>query len=154
MNARDDVRAEVEHAIRIFVGEFVRLRTERNKSQKALARATGFSPSYISHLESGRLTPSRKFAMQADRALEAHAVLEQLWQEYFTRVNPELPDALPADDAEPRLGQAYENVPDLERSDRHDSADAPRSASVQMDAHAGDNSRIYQAAGDVNITER
>ncbi|WP_082127002.1 peptide deformylase [Allosalinactinospora lopnorensis] len=45
-------------------------------TKKALARAIGFDPSYISHLEAGRHQPSEDFARRADQVLEAGG---QLW---------------------------------------------------------------------------
>jgi peptide deformylase len=65
----------------VFVGELKRYRDIRGLSQSRLAENTGYTPSYVSKVESGQLKPSREFADNADRVLNAGGALRRLFRE-------------------------------------------------------------------------
>ncbi|MEK8142720.1 helix-turn-helix transcriptional regulator [Streptomyces sp. M10(2022)] len=65
-----------------FAAEVARWREVRGMSKRALAKAMGFDPSYVSHVESGRHKPSEDFARLADEALNAGKAIWRRWCEY------------------------------------------------------------------------
>jgi transcriptional regulator with XRE-family HTH domain len=74
--------ATVDQAADDFAAELARWREVRGTSKRALARAMGFDPSYVSHMESGRHKPSQDFARLADEALNAGKAIWHRWCEY------------------------------------------------------------------------
>jgi peptide deformylase len=54
-------------------------RKRRGLTKKALAEAMGFDPSYISHIEAGRMPAGEDFARRADTALSAGGELWRTW---------------------------------------------------------------------------
>lgn len=64
-----------------FVGELKRYRDVRGLSQSRLAESTGYTPSYVSKVESGQLKPSKEFADNADRVLNAGGTLRRIFRE-------------------------------------------------------------------------
>ena len=64
MNAQDE-ETTVEQAAEDFAAELARWREVRGMSKRTLARAMGFDPSYVSHMESGRHKPGGDFARLA-----------------------------------------------------------------------------------------
>ncbi|MFC7811404.1 helix-turn-helix domain-containing protein [Streptomyces olivaceus] len=72
----------VEQAAEGFAAEVARWREVRGMSKRALARAMGFDPSYVSHVESGRHKPSEEFARLADEALNAGKAIWRRWGDY------------------------------------------------------------------------
>ncbi|UQA94838.1 helix-turn-helix domain-containing protein [Streptomyces halobius] len=77
-----DEEITVEQAAENFAAELARWREVRGMSKRALARAMGFDPSYVSHLESGRHKPSEEFARLADEALNAGKAIWRRWRDY------------------------------------------------------------------------
>jgi peptide deformylase len=77
-----------------FGQELTSWRQRRGLTKKALAAALGFHPSYISHVEAGRMTASEDFARRADTVLSAAGELWQVWQR-TSPVRPATP-AVPA----------------------------------------------------------
>jgi len=77
-----------------FGAELASWRQRRGLTKKALAATLGFDPSYISHIEAGRMTASEDFARRADAALSAAGELWQAWR----RASPARPGtpAVPA----------------------------------------------------------
>jgi peptide deformylase len=67
-----------------FTAELRRWRTVRGVSQSALAKEVGYTPSYISKVESGQQKPSRSFAGSADRVLQAGGALMRAYQDTST----------------------------------------------------------------------
>jgi peptide deformylase len=61
-------------------------------TKKALAAAMGFDPSYISHVEAGRMSASEDFARRADTVLSAGGDLWRAWR----IASPARPGAQPA----------------------------------------------------------
>ncbi|MEU6233525.1 peptide deformylase [Kitasatospora sp. NPDC047058] len=72
-----------------FIAELKRWRDVRGLSQSALAKAVGYTPSYVSKVESGQQRPSRSFAEQADRVLHAGGALRRVFAEIETQGRPE-----------------------------------------------------------------
>ncbi len=64
-----------------FLGELKRWRDVRGLSQSALAEKVGYTPSYVSKVESGRQKPSVEFAEHADEVLRAGGALRRTYQE-------------------------------------------------------------------------
>lgn len=64
-----------------FIGELKRYRDIRGLSQSKLAESIGYTPSYVSKVESGQLRPSKEFADNADRALNAGGALRRTFRE-------------------------------------------------------------------------
>ncbi|MFK0190676.1 peptide deformylase [Kitasatospora sp. NPDC090308] len=64
-----------------FIAELKRWRDVRGKSQSALAKLVGYTPSYVSKVESGQQRPSASFAEQADRVLQAGGALHRAFTE-------------------------------------------------------------------------
>lgn len=77
-----DEEITVEQAAEHFAAEVARWREVRGMSKRALARAMGFDPSYVSHMESGRHKPSEEFARLADDALNAGKAIWRRWCDY------------------------------------------------------------------------
>ncbi|MGW6917704.1 peptide deformylase [Kitasatospora sp. NPDC054939] len=72
-----------------FIAELKRWRDVRGLSQSALAKAVGYTPSYVSKVESGQQRPSRPFAEQADRVLHAGGALRRAFAEVEAQGRPE-----------------------------------------------------------------
>ncbi|GAA1093126.1 peptide deformylase [Kitasatospora arboriphila] len=72
-----------------FVAELKRWRDVRGVSQSALAKAVGYTPSYVSKVESGQQRPSRPFTEQADRVLHTGGALRRAFAEVESSVRPE-----------------------------------------------------------------
>ncbi|MFV2198481.1 helix-turn-helix domain-containing protein [Nocardiopsis sp. LOL_012] len=66
-------------AIAQFGNELRRLRNLSDMSQKDLGQATGTSKQQVGAIERGDRRPSKQFAELADKALEAHNALLNLW---------------------------------------------------------------------------
>ncbi|WP_405580631.1 peptide deformylase [Streptomyces sp. NBC_01092] len=64
-----------------FIAELKRWRDVRGLSQTALARLVGYTPSYISKVESGQQRPSSSFAHSADRELRAGGALVRAYND-------------------------------------------------------------------------
>ncbi|MGY1439500.1 helix-turn-helix domain-containing protein [Streptomyces reniochalinae] len=64
-----------------FVGELKYWRDVRGFSQSKLATAVGYTPSYVSKVESGAQRPSEAFARQADRVLRAGGAIVHAFRE-------------------------------------------------------------------------
>jgi peptide deformylase len=80
------VQLEPEEAQRIpavaaFIAELRHWREVNGYSQKALAKLVGFTPSYVSKVERGRMAASRSFAEQADRHLRAGRAIIRRWRD-------------------------------------------------------------------------
>lgn len=65
----------------VFVAELQRWRHLAGQSQKVLAERVGYTPSYVSKVEKGTLTPSQVFAHKADQELKAGRALIRCWKE-------------------------------------------------------------------------
>lgn len=78
----DNEAPSVEQAVEAFAAEVAYWRDVRGKSQRKLADAMGFAPSYVSHIESGRHRPTEGFARRADEVLNAGKAIWRRWQEY------------------------------------------------------------------------
>jgi transcriptional regulator with XRE-family HTH domain len=63
-----------------FAGELRHWRELRGLSQKRLAAAMGYDPSYISKIEGGQQRPSSALARRADEILEAGGAIERRWR--------------------------------------------------------------------------
>ncbi|GAA5011860.1 peptide deformylase [Kitasatospora paranensis] len=72
-----------------FIAELKRWRDVRGLSQSALAKGVGYTPSYVSKVESGQQRPSRPFAEQADRLLHAGGALRRVFVELGAQVRAE-----------------------------------------------------------------
>ncbi|WP_030791248.1 helix-turn-helix domain-containing protein [Streptomyces sp. NRRL S-920] len=72
----------VEQAAEGFAAEVARWREVRGMSKRGLARAMGFDPSYVSHMESGRHKPSEEFARLAEETLNAGKAIWRRWCDY------------------------------------------------------------------------
>jgi transcriptional regulator with XRE-family HTH domain len=68
-----------------FAGELRHWRELRGLSQKRLAAAMRYDPSYISKIEGGQQRPSSGFARRADEILGAGGALERRWREHESR---------------------------------------------------------------------
>lgn len=64
-----------------FIAELKRWRDVRGYSQKRLAEAVGYDPSYVSKVESGQQRPSEAFAREADRVLQAGGAIAHAYRE-------------------------------------------------------------------------
>ncbi|MER6713272.1 peptide deformylase [Streptomyces sp. NPDC006386] len=62
-----------------FIAELKRWRDVRGMSQSALAKAVGYTPSYVSKVEGGQQRPSRAFAEEADRVLRAGGAIRRAY---------------------------------------------------------------------------
>ncbi|WP_055590534.1 peptide deformylase [Streptacidiphilus griseoplanus] len=60
----------------------------RGLSQSALAKAVGYTPSYVSKVEGGQQRPSQEFAEQADRVLSAGGALRRTFAELESHGRP------------------------------------------------------------------
>lgn len=80
--ATDSAPSSIEQAVEAFAAEVAYWRDVRGKSQRKLAEAMGFDPSYISHIESGRHRPTEDFARRADDVLNAGKAIWRRWREY------------------------------------------------------------------------
>ncbi|MFE0651022.1 peptide deformylase [Streptomyces sp. NPDC059534] len=81
-----------------FIAELKRWRDVRGLSQKALAQLVGYTPSYISKVESGHQRPSRDFAEAADRVLLAGGALRRAFQALGAKPKVEVPRPAPTPD--------------------------------------------------------
>lgn len=72
----------VRRAAAEFAAELAARRTARFDSQRELAHEMRYTPSYISHIMSGRQNPSRTFARRADQVLGTGRVFEELWRAF------------------------------------------------------------------------
>jgi peptide deformylase len=63
-----------------FSAGLTRWRERRGLSKKKLAAAMGFTPSYLSHVEAGRMHASEQFARKAEKALDAGGELAAAWR--------------------------------------------------------------------------
>jgi peptide deformylase len=68
-------------AVTAFIAELRHWRKSAGYSQKALAPLVGYTPSYISKVESGSVAASRSFAEAADQHLHAGHALIRRWRE-------------------------------------------------------------------------
>lgn len=91
-----------------FIAELKHWRDIRGFSQSALAKEVGYTPSYVSKVESGHQRPSRSFADHADRVLRAGGALSRSIRELGNHQRgsrPEMPghvrDAGTPADAQP-----------------------------------------------------
>jgi peptide deformylase len=64
-----------------FIAELKRWRDVRGLSQSALARKVGYTPSYVSKVETGQQRPSDTFADSADRELQTGGALKRTFFE-------------------------------------------------------------------------
>lgn len=67
-------------ALSAFIAELRHWREVAGVSQKALAKLVGYTPSYVSKVETGSLVPSREFAEKADNHLRAGRALLRRWR--------------------------------------------------------------------------
>jgi peptide deformylase len=63
-----------------FSAELTRWRDRRGLPKRQLAEKMGFSPSYLSHVEAGRMNASDLFARKAEEALDAGGELTAAWR--------------------------------------------------------------------------
>ncbi|GAA2820533.1 hypothetical protein GCM10010441_51110 [Kitasatospora paracochleata] len=89
-----------------FIAELKRWRDVRGLSQSALAKAVGYTPSYVSKVESGQQRPSKSFAEQSDRVLHAGGALRRALAEAEAQARPEplahqVAAEVPAGEAQP-----------------------------------------------------
>ena len=63
-----------------FSAGLTRWRERRGLSKKNLAAQMGFSASYLSHVEAGRMNASEQFARKAEEALDAGGELAAAWR--------------------------------------------------------------------------
>lgn len=68
-------------AVEAFIAELRHWREVSGYSQKALARAVNYAPSYVSKVEHGAVVPSKSFVQEADRRLAAGRALLRRWKE-------------------------------------------------------------------------
>ncbi|WP_405994077.1 peptide deformylase [Streptomyces sp. NBC_00986] len=68
-----------------FIAELKRWRDVRGLSQSALAKRVGYTPSYISKVESGQQRPSASFASAADRELRAGGAIVRAYGDLESR---------------------------------------------------------------------
>ncbi|MFF4748564.1 peptide deformylase [Streptomyces sp. NPDC001270] len=69
----------------LFIAELKRWRDVRGVSQSALAKAVGYTPSYVSKVESGQQRPSVSFADEADRFLRAGGAIRRSFADLEAR---------------------------------------------------------------------
>ncbi|UZJ33174.1 helix-turn-helix domain-containing protein [Streptomyces endophytica] len=72
----------MELASAAFAAEVTLQREAHGLSKRGLARAMGFDPSYISHIESGRHAPTEEFARLAEQILNAGDAIWRCWRDY------------------------------------------------------------------------
>jgi peptide deformylase len=94
-----------------FVAEFRRWRDLSGLSRTALAKAMGYSRSYVSKVESGNEHASRDFVKTADSALNTGGALQRAWREQeATRATAEVKsDPVAAATVEPAGGLLVEH---------------------------------------------
>ncbi|WP_327071832.1 helix-turn-helix domain-containing protein [Kitasatospora sp. NBC_01302] len=110
-----------------FAAELTYRRADRGLSIRALAKAMGFDPSYVSHIESQRLAPTEEFARRADQALDAADIFWRRWLDYArARILTRPPRSLPPVHPPLALGQ-----PTI-------SPDTPLTSNAAPQAEAGD----------------
>ncbi|MEU5885005.1 peptide deformylase [Spirillospora sp. NPDC047279] len=63
-----------------FPAALTRARSRRQMSMRALAKAMGFDPSYVSHVEASRYPASADFVRKAEQVLAAEGQLWNAWQ--------------------------------------------------------------------------
>lgn len=80
---------EAHPAAKAFIAELRHWREVSGYSQKALARVVAYTPSYVSKVERGTVTPSKSFAEQADRRLQAGRALIRRWKEMHEALESE-----------------------------------------------------------------
>lgn len=80
--------SQAQRAADAFIAELRHWRAVTGLSQKALAKAVGYTPSYVSKVERGALVPSRSFAEESDKALRAGQSIVRRWKE-LVRSNAE-----------------------------------------------------------------
>ncbi|MEU6535727.1 helix-turn-helix transcriptional regulator [Streptomyces sp. NPDC047000] len=68
-----------------FIAELKRWRDVRGMSQSALAKSVGYTPSYVSKVESGQQRPSVSFADESDRVLRAGGAIRRSFAELEAR---------------------------------------------------------------------
>jgi peptide deformylase len=73
-----EAAADVQEA---FIAELRHWREVAGFSQKALARHVGYTPSYVSKVERGSIVPSREFAENADKAMQAGRGIVRRWRD-------------------------------------------------------------------------
>jgi peptide deformylase len=96
----------------VFVAEFRRWRDLSGLSRSALAKAMGYSRSYVSKVDSGNERASRGFVKAADAVLNTGGALQRAWREQealqaATGIKPEPVAIAPA--AEPTGGLLVEH---------------------------------------------
>lgn len=69
-----------QHAQQAFIAELRHWREVGGYSQKALVTAVGYTPSYVSKVETGSVVPSRGFSESADQRLRAGQALVRRWK--------------------------------------------------------------------------
>ena len=105
-------------AVAAFAAELRHWREVTGCSQKALAAVVGYTPSYISKVESRSVLASRSFAESADQHLRAGRALVRRWKEMHDAL-AELPgssrheDPLPSD---PQHALGYDLVVEHEQA--------------------------------------
>jgi peptide deformylase len=85
------VPSETSTPVDPFIGELKRWRDVRGFSQSALAKAVGYTPSYVSKVESGHQKPSGEFAENADRVLNAGGALRRVFRESESQRSESVP---------------------------------------------------------------
>ncbi|AEM87063.1 peptide deformylase [Streptomyces violaceusniger] len=73
-----------QHPAEGFIAELKRWRDVRGVSQSALAKPVGYTPSYVSKVESGQQRPSAAFADAADTALRAGGAIRRAFADLET----------------------------------------------------------------------
>ncbi len=63
-----------------FIAELRHWREVAGYSQKRLAAAVGYTPSYVSKVEGGSIAPSKEFAKAADQVLKAGGAVTRAWR--------------------------------------------------------------------------
>lgn len=85
----DSPDEESHPAVEAFIAELRHWREVSGYSQKALAKVVAYTPSYVSKVERGTVTPSKSFAEQADHRLQAGRALIRRWKEMYEALEPE-----------------------------------------------------------------
>ncbi|KOT49927.1 MULTISPECIES: peptide deformylase [Streptomyces] len=73
----------------VFIAELKRWRDVRGRSQSALAKMVGYTPSYVSKVEGGQQRPSASFADDADTALRAGGAIRRAFHDLEAHGRPE-----------------------------------------------------------------